>query len=924
MNKRIVITVFVGLLIAMLAWVGISYLNEQKVEDVFKLIPSNASIVLEVNDVQSLEAKLKSDQAYQGLQGISVSQDFLDVYGFVKKQIAADEELSQHFSSKSKIMCSLHASVSKDLGVLWYIPFDGTSYDDYILEKIQNKKNEFIRIEKRMLEGKEVYDIIDVKKHKTYTFIWYKNVLVLSSKGSLIDEVVRLIRSDFENHFIVVHANPNMVKAINKDAGLLYVNYGKLSTLLQVFASDSVSHLMKGVDTYADFGTYEMELQPNKLFMHGYTNGSINQSTFLSSFLQQKPQVNYLLSYIPSQAYAAYFWGAQDLKSWYRNYSNYQMLQDNDYLEHRKDNEEHWKVNLEHELLPLFSNQFLLLYLPSRTSQLNTEKVFLARLRNSDATAKKLESYRLRNASAYPTLYQEFYEGYKIYEINLNNAPYWICGSLATGFNETYYTIIHQTLVVGNSIDAVKQVIKSVQDKEVWLNDSEISRDLKELTASNFSVLIRANVLKTDLKSSILNKQALGDYEKNKGIVHAVSFIAIQYSNTDNQYYTNCIITHALNKVNTEQRVQVPLEEVKSTHISTSGIYETVKVSDQWTDVFYIDSSRNISLIDTKGQLAWTYRAHEPLTSRILSADMNKDQSSDYVFSTSHAIYAVNKKGELLSGYPLALGDTMNVSQLAIFDYDKTKNYRLAVVKQANKIVLMDMKGKALEGWLNKEVGGLIAKVEHVRIGTNDRILVLNQRGDYYLFNRKGELQKGFPVSVNHSASSPYYIDHATSLDNSYVYSVSSKGLFTKISFNAKVENKHELYRFAPKGYFQLLKVDNDNKAFFMYNADDKLLVLLDKAGKELFKASGSYSTALEIQAMKYKEGYLFCLNDAKTGVHVLYNQQGKALHDVSQNDVYLNLIYRKDQSGANYYLLEKKANSLIWLKLQKGVEEVF
>ena len=350
----------------------------------------------------------------------------------------------------------------------------------------------------------------------------------------------------------------------------------------------------------------------------------------------------------------------------------------------------------------------------------------------------------------------------------------------------------------------------------------------------------------------------------------------------------------------------------------------SVAVSDNWTDVFYTDSSNALCLVNSKGDAAWKYQTSAAVQTKISSGDFNKDGSSDYIFIAGNKIHAVSNKGALLPGFPMTLSDTLKPESLVVIDYDLTKNYRLSITDVYGKVLLLDMKGSALAGWSSQDFGTkLTLPATHIRVGANDRIIASNGKGDFYCLNRKAEMQSGFPLSTGQPSISAPFISKGASLKDSYVYTLSDKGLKCKFNLEGKLESKTELPRTLPLGKFMLLKADNSTSKFYMVNWDQSTIQLLDEAGAPLFLVPGEFSNNLKMNVIVQDNGAVFLIHDAITGLNRVYDQKGTLLYDASGMGNSLVLISRKEQSGFGTYLLEVKLGQMRWLKLEKAIEEV-
>jgi len=923
-NNKPLIVILVIVVLAVAGWVGYKTFQTKKVEDIFLLIPAEASMVIEINDIKSFYQKTLDKNSIAGLLSIPVLKDWTQrMDGLIPLLDSAT--FSGALSKEQSLYCSVHASASKELGLLWYVSFEDKNWETEIASYLKDHlKSADYTLEQRNYEGHVVYDLFDKHTKQSFTFAWHRNVLVGSYTGYLVEDVLRLVRSQHENHFMSAFEEQRQSRKIHYDDGNLFVNFSRMPQFIACYASDSTTSMIQGLASFAEIGVYDITLDSNKWLFHGYTHHKAGVGNYSAVFEGQKTQTFSLNEYVPMNTSLCYFWGMDKGKEWYRKWTDYNTLGDKEYINKVKDWEVQHHIAIEHEFMGVMGNEMALLSFPLASASDPIEKVLLIKTKHKEKASELMNEWRTRNKTIQQSLYAEYYDGHKIHQWGADQLPFWLCGDMAKGFNQVYYTFVQDVLVLGNSISAVKNIVKSYNNQDVWRRNVDMVSRWKDLTASNFSLFIQPSALKSTLLQAGLNPvyaSALKQYDQQYNLLKS---IVIQFGFTQGKLYTNAVIEHNFS-MGIRSEVKRFKQISKDNSVPVNATLYTVTVSDNWTDVLYTDSLHTLSLVNNKGEAAWSFAVGSPLQTQISSGDFNKDGSSDYIFIAGNKIHAISNKGQELSGFPMNLSDTLKPAHLVVIDYDLTKNYRLSITDLYGKVMLIDMTGKALEGWSNKDFGtSLYLPVTHIRIGTNDRIIAFNASGDFYCLNRRAEIQMGFPLSTGQPTISPCYLSKGTSLSDSYIYTLSDKGLKCKFNLEGKLEAKTELPRTFPTGKFMLVKANNNNaRQFYMANWDESSVQLLDEAGTPLFIAAGAFSNELKISCIIQDESAIFLLQDETTGFSRVYDSKGSILHDGSGTGNLLTLLTKKDQSGYAVYLLEIKAGKMHWLKLEKAVEEV-
>ena len=921
-NKTLIIGLIV-LVLGIAGWVGYTVFYKKEKVDVFNLIPAQTSMVFEITDVREFYKKTTGEHIMKGLLSLPILKDWVQKANAVIPMLDS-AGFDQALPKGHPIYCSVHASASREMGLVWYIPFENDNWEESINGSLADllKGGNYL-FEQRKYEGHTLHELTNKQTKEVLTLAWHHNVLVGSYTGYLVEDVIRLIRTEYEGHFMSgLEQQRQASTKIHYDDGNVFVNYAQMPHFLGCFASDSTDQFIKGISTFAETGVYDITLNNGKWLCHGFTYYTHGAGSYSAVLEGQKPQPFTLNDYVPMNTAVCYFWGGDNAKEKYSRWLDYNNSLDKKYVERLKDWEAQHHLTLQHEFLSIMGNETALLTLAVASPRAATDKVLLVKTKNGLIAQEKLGEWRIRNKSIQNELYTEFYDGHKIYQWGAEDIAYWLCGDIAKGFDKVYYTFIQDALVIGNSVEAVKQVIKAYNNQDVWKRNVNMVSRWKDLTASNFSLFIQPQQLKGGLQRDLnpMYSSAIKQYEQQYNMVKS---IVIQFAYSQDKLYTNMVIENNFSEqVVMEVNSFDPITE--AVRIPVNAVLHKVNVSDNWTDVLYTDSTHALHLIDSKGHPAWSYAMEGSLIGSIGSGDFNKDGSSDYIFIAGQKIHAVSNKGQLLSGFPIALPDTLSPNYLSVIDYDRTKNYRLAVVDTYGHILLYDMAGKVLEGWSGKDLSAkLCAPLVHVRLGNNDRILAWNKKGDFYCVNRRAEIQPNFPLHTGQPTISGYAMEKGTSFATTTICTISDKGLKSKFTLEGKLLSKTELYRGIANGKFQLVPVENNSRAYYVLNWDQYTAQVLDAEGAQVLSISGNFSSDIQVKGMEHNGNTFFYVGDKTTNLHRIYDQKGNLLHELSGPGNSLALVTRKEQTGHGIYLLELKVGEVRWLKLEKSVEEI-
>lgn len=147
------------------------------------------------------------------------------------------------------------------------------------------------------------------------------------------------------------------------------------------------------------------------------------------------------------------------------------------------------------------------------------------------------------------------------------------------------------------------------------------------------------------------------------------------------------------------------------------------------------DVDFNLYLISSTGRVLWKKNINRPIIGDIKQIDSYKNGRLQLAFCTEDKLYVIDRKGNNVGAFPLKFKDRITQG-LAVFDYDKNKNYRLLVI-QDTEILMYDQRGKRIKGFNYKAKESILTVPKHFRIAakdyivfpTADKLKIINRRG---------------------------------------------------------------------------------------------------------------------------------------------------------------------------------------------------
>lgn len=348
--------------------------------------------------------------------------------------------------------------------------------------------------------------------------------------------------------------------------------------------------------------------------------------------------------------------------------------------------------------------------------------------------------------------------------------------------NANKYCILDNFFVFAGSTDMLQNIIANYQNKTT-LNEKVYFQDIKNhlSDASSLIQVVNPSSLKT-----ILNKNLKGDLNYKLNNYNAS---ALQFVYETNFAHVNGIIKKSktralLNSVSEELNIKLDTDLLTNPQFVKNHITKQKEIVVQ-------DIRNNLYLISNKGKILWKKQLPGAILGTIKQIDIYKNGRLQLAFATSNSVYVIDRNGNDVAPFPVKFNDGIT-QPLAVFDYDKNKNYRL-LVTQGKTVLMYDVKAKIVNGFTFKSANNtIICQPKHFRIGSKDYITIKTQN-KLYILDRTGKTRIT-PKTVSSYSNQPMFLynnNFTTTTSDGNLITIDTRGN-TSIK-NLNLSEKHHL-----------------------------------------------------------------------------------------------------------------------------------
>jgi hypothetical protein len=386
-----------------------------------------------------------------------------------------------------------------------------------------------------------------------------------------------------------------------------------------------------------------------------------------------------------------------------------------------------------------------------------------------------------------------------------------------------YMAISSDYLFISPDMDALQKVLTAnvLQQTLASSVDYQVIKDQK--ASSSNIVLFQQRGSELDMLNYWLSEKP---YQSIMSVLNGFSYSFLWQISTDLQKpYHNIVVNFGQQKTTASTNF-----EWKS-RLESSSVFKPVVVTinpDNVSEIVVQDSSHIVYLLNRQGRILWQKQLDGLILSDIHQVDRHKNGKLQLLFNTASTLYLLDRNGNDTERYPFTFKSPATTG-LGLFDYDKNKNYRIAIPHADRTLSMIDIEGNNIEGWNFKRTDAVLTTpVQHFRIGIKDYLL-LGDTLRIYILDRRGD-QRIKPSELKGKATnSPFYY----SVSRNRWFTSTHQGQLMSVSIDGTV--RHEKLFDVSKNHVYIyadFSIDGKGNHIFV---DKNRLIVADNQGKQMF-----------------------------------------------------------------------------------------
>lgn len=824
------------------------FFNREKLS-IWDLIPQQTVLVYEIDNCESCRNQ-KGSTIEQIIERV--------IFDFQDSTKKALEILS---TPKKGNAVSMHVTSKSDFDLIFYFSEDQGSEFDFAINSW--KRNKERRSVERELNGTKIQEFNFDRK--LLSCVKLDKIWVASFTPFLIEDVIRTYTSGDKSTFISDISSVQSLPRIKGDPGNLYIHLENFVSWLEVFYEDG--YLLPSIGKAS---LLDIKQDNHSLTLNGFSlTAETKKSSLLTYFERQSPIQFGQKQFISNRTILATNFGISDGLLLYKNLelANNKSIRDTLVALANTDFE---------KIFTSFGKELSLCYQESKNGRLS--KVILFETAEPKSWLDAFDRFS-KAVEKGDTVFFEKYSTYEIREIEMHDFPGKLFRPLVSGFDQTYYTWMGNTIFLTDQLEVLKQFIDDIDQENVWGKSVAFNKFFEStLLESNVSIYFNTPLVWNTL-SNRLNPRWKKFIMANQSLLNSLDMGAIQFSHLNNSFYTNALWTFSdlIPYESADSKKSERLVANVNSPIINSPFVNKSHVSKE-DEVLIQDSLFTLHHLSSNGKVLWSVLLDGPIIGEVKQVDFFNNGKLQFFFATSKKLHVIDRLGKYVAPFPVEF-KIKDLQYVSLVDYDNSKKYRFLLADKSGRLWMYDKGAQNLEGWKPKSIGGeLFTNAKHHRIRGKDYIVAIQKDGWAHVMNRRGEYVKGFPLNLDARPEGDYYVEIGNTMASTNFACVSKDGFRIKFSLEGKVLSRETLVKPSFDTQFGLV-AEHHNKSYLIKRQDAKRLVLLSEEGAELVSNDFVGFNPVAIRYYDFSAGKIFIsITDLTQDISFIYDGKGKLL----------------------------------------------
>lgn len=522
----------------------INYVKTNKTTDTLSLIPPDAVLIVETNDLPLAWNRFTASDIWNHLRKnkdiAEIDSMMTMINNFMQKPIV--KQLITGGLGDRKLLMSLHMTSATDFDFVFVIDMKKTP-DITMLGNALSLTG--FRVEESKFKGANLMSLIDKQTSEAFYLSQVENLLVISFNKRLIEDALLNRETEYWKNSTQFASISNKVR--NQKLANIYLQYNLLPRFVRSFVTDQ-DDLLNAMAASLDMSGFDIDIEGRRLALDGITLAD-SVPSYISALIGVKPGKTNAASILPTQTALYLSLGFENFNDFYTNLIQQYKSDDSATYQSIEANvskiEKLLSINMQENFFDWIGTEVAFAKLRPEAGSRVEDVVVAIHARNIDQAKEGFGRIIKQIDRRTPIEFDAFdYRNFPINYMNMGGMFKLFFGKLFDKLEKPYYTYIDNYLVLSNSIEALKTVIDFYVEGQTLDHDPKFMEFYDNFSPkSNAKVFVQMPKIYTNLHqySTAETRKSLAE---NKELILSFNFIGLEFTSGDNVLYSRLLADH--------------------------------------------------------------------------------------------------------------------------------------------------------------------------------------------------------------------------------------------------------------------------------------------------------------------------------------------------------------------------------------------
>jgi len=908
-NKWVRISVLIAVLgVAIFGAVRYYLSYREQSKNALDFLPSNVFSLVQVNNMFDFQELIVKNDIWLDFEVLFSANDIRKRFLLIDSLVSEKKEIYDIWYA-NQLYISSHFIKEGVFETILLKQLPHPSYEKTVLDFFNSHAFRFDETE--TINGKTKLFQIALDSTQMNLYLSVKDgVVLMSVSKQLISNAIAA--SEMKNPIYDDESFMQLMETCGKSSPAnMFINNQFLYRYAISVLSEDILQDIHFLNYFAQWSTFDINISKEKISFNGFTATNRDKTQWLDIFERSSRQKTTLVDNVPVGVSSFLWFGFDNYMQFRDNLSamsqrtgklNFDdMLQS---LEHRTG-----VRNLKDLIFPYIDNQLLLFSLPRKQFSDKSDNFGLIRITNERQVEQNLiEISKLAAQKARTTLDTSSYRGYKIIRVPADYFFFDLFGNIFRHIDQTYVTIYQNSIVVGASKQGVTDYLNTmIAGRNITKNPFYLEFSKQLSSDANIFLYCSPRALQKRIPA-LLDERYSEMIEENVQELQNIESVGVQFSQSGRFFLSNISIYR-----NTEiYDVVEEGWEIKIEAPIAAGPWFVKGIDEQAPNIVMFDAFNQMYLLTDKGDVLWKLPIPEKPISRVFSVDTYKNGKFQYVFNSENNMFLIDRFGRHVASYPIKLPQKA-ATPINVFDYEKSREYRLVFAGIDNIIYNFNIKGETPKGWENTKISSALNdSIRHIVVANTDVIIMKYGNKNLYGISRRG--QKLFELKdIELNDYSMLYVGPPQC---KCILTTTKDGQIVEIGLDGKYTLK-TIGAFSSGHVFLYQDITGDKNSEYIF-IDKGKLTALNNLGEQILEldiANDVGRKAYYIEQTPYGPLLLVFASDGKK--YYLINKDGLIANQENQLSENMADFYYIKKSN-KLYIISASENTLVFNVIQK------